>query len=49
LYGSSNVVLSTGFMMKYPKSSVLKLQLSKIPDEDKGKIATLNAHRLYGV
>jgi predicted TIM-barrel fold metal-dependent hydrolase len=49
LYGSSNVVLSTGFMMKYPKSSVLKLQLSKIPDEDKGKIANLNAHRLYGV
>ena len=49
LYGASRLVLSTGFMMKYPKSSILKLQLSKVQDKDKEAISLINASRLYGV
>ncbi|ABW01736.1 amidohydrolase 2 [Caldivirga maquilingensis] len=49
LYGASRLVLSTGFMMKYPKSSILKLQLSKIQDKDKEAISSVNAGRLYGI
>ena len=49
LYGVSRLVLSTGFIMKYPKSSILKLQLSKIQDKDKEAISSVNAGRLYGI
>ncbi|WP_291765878.1 hypothetical protein [Caldivirga sp. UBA161] len=49
LYGASRLVLSTGFIMKYPKSSILKLQLSKIQDKDKEAISSINAGGLYGI
>lgn len=49
LYGPSHVVLSTGFIMKYPKASVIKLQLSKLPGDVKEAISSMNAARLYGI